>query len=136
GASLAAGAPAGRTERSRRALPAARAALVVLTLAAASLGAANSGLARYGLVASELGKPRLVGFSQSQGQLVGWSVTQLESFTAGLRFFGETSTWKRFLYLDHGTDAASRLRSSAPVIADVISTSDLHSLSVYGVEAC
>ena len=131
-----AGVAAGRTERIRRAVPDARAALVVLTLAAASLGAANSGLARYGLVASELGKPRLVGFSQSQSQLAGWSVTQSESFTAGLRFFGETSTWKRFLYLDHGTDAASRLRSSAPVIADVISTSDLHSLSVYGVEAC
>src|SRR5438445_3109590 len=131
-----AGVAAGRTERIRRAVRDGRVALVVITLAAASLGAANSGLARYGLVASELGKPRLVGFSQSQGQLVGWSVTQSESFTAGLRFFGETSTWKRFLYLDHGTDAASRLRSSAPVIADVISTSDLHSLSVYGVEAC
>jgi hypothetical protein len=105
-------------------------------LAAATLGVANSGLARYGLVASELGKPRLAGFSQSQGKLAGWSVTQSESFTAGLRFFGETSTWKRFLYLDHSTDPASQLRSSAPVIADVISTPDLHSLSVYGVEAC
>src|SRR5437870_4787317 len=127
---------AGGTGRLRRAVPDARVALIVLTMAAASLGAANSGLARYGLVASELGKPRLAGFSQSQGHLAGWSVTQSESFTAGLRFFGETSTWKRFLYLDHGTDAASQLRSSAPVIADVISTSDLHSLSVYGVEAC
>jgi hypothetical protein len=105
-------------------------------VAAATLGLANSGLARYGLVASELGKPRLVGFSQSQGKLAGWSVTPSESFTAGLRFFGETSTWKRFLYLDHSAHPASLLRSSAPVIADVISTPDLHSLSVYGVEAC
>src|SRR5438309_605007 len=131
-----AGVAAGRTERIRRAVPDARVALVVLTLAAASLGAANSGLARYGLVASELGKPRLMGFSESQGKLAGWSVTPSESFTAGLRFFGETSTWKRFLYLDNSAHPASQLRSSAPVIADVISTPDLHSLSVYGVEAC
>jgi exosortase/archaeosortase family protein len=119
-----------------RAVPDARVAVILLMLAAAMLGTANSGLARYGLVASELGKPRLAGFSQSQGKLAGWSVTQSETFTAGLRFFGESSTWKRFLYLDHSTDAASQLRSSAPVIADVISTPDLHSLSVYGVEAC
>ena len=63
-------------------------------------------------------------------------MTQSASFTAGLRFFGETSTWKRFLYLDNSAHPASQLRSSAPVIADVISTPDLHSLSVYGVEAC
>src|SRR5947209_11085759 len=44
----------GRTDRIRKAVPDARVALVVLTLAAACLGAANSGLARYGLVASEL----------------------------------------------------------------------------------
>jgi len=105
-------------------------------LAAGTLGVANSGLARYGLVASELGKPRLLGFSQSQGRLAGWSDTQSESFTAGLRFFGETSTWKRFLYLDNSAHPTLQLRSSAPVIADVISTPDLHSLSVYGVEAC
>jgi exosortase/archaeosortase family protein len=124
------------SEHIRRAVPDARVALVLLMVAAATLGLANSGLARYGLVASELGKPRLVGFSQSQGKLAGWSVTPSESFTAGLRFFGETSTWKRFLYLDHSAHPASLLRSSAPVIADVISTPDLHSLSVYGVEAC
>jgi exosortase/archaeosortase family protein len=127
---------AGGTGRLRRAVPDARVALIVVTLAAASLGAANSGLARYGLVASGLGKPRLMGFSQRQGQLAGWSVTQSGAFTAGLRFFGETSTWRRFLYLDNRSSPASQLRSNAPVIADVISTSDLHSLSVYGVEAC
>jgi len=126
----------GGSEHVRRAVPDARVALVLLALTAATLGVANSGLARYGLVASELGKPRLVGFSQSQGKLAGWSVTQSASFTAGLRFFGETSTWKRFLYLDNSAHPASQLRSSAPVIADVISTPDLHSLSVYGVEAC
>jgi exosortase/archaeosortase family protein len=126
----------GRTETIRRAVPHARVAVILLMLAAGTLGVANSGLARYGLVASELGKPRLVGFSQSQGRLAGWSDTQSESFTAGLRFFGETSTWKRFLYLDNSAHPASQLRSSAPVIADVISTPDLHSLSVYGVEAC
>jgi exosortase/archaeosortase family protein len=127
---------AGGTEHIRRAVPHARVAVILLMLAAGTLGVANSGLARYGLVASELGKPRLVGFSQSQGRLAGWSDTQSESFTAGLRFFGETSTWKRFLYLDNTALPASQLRSSAPVIADVISTPDLHSLSVYGVEAC
>jgi exosortase/archaeosortase family protein len=120
----------------RRAVPNARVALTVVTLAALVLAVANSGLARYGLVASELGKPRLVGFTRSQGQIPGWSATQSASFTAGLRYFGESSTWKRFLYLDHGADPASPLFSSAPVIADVISTPDLHSLSVYGVEAC
>jgi exosortase/archaeosortase family protein len=132
----ASGAAAGGPEHIRRAVPDARVAVILLMLAAASLGVANSSLARYGLVASELGKPRLVGFSQSQGKLAGWSETQSESFTAGLRFFGETSTWKRFLYLDNSAHPASQLRSSAPVIADVISTPDLHSLSVYGVEAC
>jgi exosortase/archaeosortase family protein len=130
------GASAGGTDPIRRAVPHARVAVILLILAAGTLGVANSGLARYGLVASELGKPRLVGFSQNQGRLAGWSDTQSESFTAGLRFFGETSTWKRFLYLDNSAHPASQLHSSAPVIADVISTPDLHSLSVYGVEAC
>jgi exosortase/archaeosortase family protein len=107
-----------------------RTAGVVLALAAAVLGVANSGLSRYTLVASELGAPRLTSFEVSPAQLPGWSVSAIGSYPWTSRFFGSGSSWIRYQYSP--TTAAG----PTTVIADVVTTSDLGSFNSYGLQAC
>ena len=120
--------------RVMRAVPRARLSLSIVVLAGAILAVSNAGLRQFDLVADDLGKPRLVSFSDVQGRPAGWSIAQTDHYDWARRFFGTDSTWNRYAY--SGSDAATQLRSSVPVFADVISSSSLRPFSVYGLEAC
>lgn len=128
--------PPGRSARSPlvRAVPRARLSLAVVVLVGAILGVSNAGLRQFDLVADDLGKPRLVSFSDVQGRPSGWSIVHTDRYDWARRFFGMDSTWNRYAY--SGTDDSAPLRASVPIFADVISSSSLRPFSVYGLEAC
>jgi exosortase/archaeosortase family protein len=119
----------------RRAVPSVRLAATVVAVFAVVASIANSSLRSYDLVVSSLGAPRLVPFSEAPARPPGWSAHQTDVYTWAKPFFGEDSTWYRYMYVwDSSTH--DQLQSSVPVISDVIQTSDLSSFSTYGIEAC
>lgn len=120
----------------RPAVPRARLALSVVTAAAVLLAAANAGLRDFELVADDLGQPRLAAFSEAMAGPQGWAGYQSDSYTWAKRYFGDDSSWNRYLYSSSAAAGTSAFRSPSPVITDVISTSDLSSFSTYGLEAC
>jgi exosortase/archaeosortase family protein len=123
------------TSHLRQAVPTIRAAAAVL-VAAALLGyLANSSLRSFDLVETSLGAPRLTSFSDSPTSPTGWSVAKVADYTWAKPFFGQDSTWYRFEFA-WGGDKTADLRSNQLIISDVINTSDLSSLSTYGIEAC
>ncbi len=115
------------------AVPRSRLALSVVVAVALLLGLGNRDLRHYELVASDLGEPRLASFSAQPPAPKGWSASLSDTYPWATRFFGDDSVWQRFTY---GGGGASGLRSSAPVIADVVTTSDLGAFTTYGLEAC
>ncbi len=103
---------------------------------AAVAGLLNAAIVQYGLVASDLGVPRLVPFAQAPPRLEAWPQPVLSNrYEWGRRYFGEDSTWLRFSLPAPG-EGAGPLWSTSPIIADVITTSSLGRLEAYGVEAC
>ena len=103
---------------------------------AALLGVLNSGIVDYGLIASDMGVPRLASFTARPPTLANWATPQVtNTYEWGRRFFGEDSTWLRFS-LPSGPPGSGPLTTTSPIIADVISTSSLGRLETYGVEAC
>ncbi|MFN0025680.1 MAG: exosortase/archaeosortase family protein [Acidimicrobiales bacterium] len=103
---------------------------------AALLGVLNSGITQYGLVASEMGVPRLAAFTARPATLPQWpSPQQTNTYEWTRRFFGNDSTWTRFSMASAPLGTAA-LTSSVPITADVIATSSLARLETYGVEAC
>ncbi|MGZ6911579.1 MAG: exosortase/archaeosortase family protein [Acidimicrobiia bacterium] len=121
--------------RARPAVPRVAVALVVVSLFGVVLGMVNSGFRSYDLVAGDLGAPRLVSFLGHPASISGWHSRRVATYAWSRRFFGDDSEWFRYAYSWNGTGRAP-FSSSAPVVADVISTSDLESFSTYGIEAC
>ena len=109
--------------------------LVFVLLVAGSLGALNGELRAYDLVSDSLGSPRLESFGVSRESPTGWALQQTNTYDWAKQFFGQSSTWVRYLY-SFGDDPTSALRASVPLTVDVIETGDRASLSNYGVEAC
>jgi len=119
-----------------------RSAVPKLRLAAAVLAGftlltflTNDSLKSYDLVISALGAPRLASFSDEPSHPDGWQVQKTDTYTWATPFFGEDSTWYRYQFSFDGRNP-SDLHSSAPVISDVINTSDVSTFSTYGIEAC
>jgi exosortase/archaeosortase family protein len=96
---------------------------------------ANSSLRSYDLVEGALGEPRLASYTALQSAPAGWSAVHTDTYTWATPFFGEDSTWLRYELTWTGATSAP-LQARTPVIADVITTSDLSSFSAYGIEAC
>jgi exosortase/archaeosortase family protein len=117
------------------AVPRVWAGLTVLALVSCLLAVTNNGLKAYDLVANDLGVPRVVDFERDPGPPSGWSAHRTATYTWARRYFGEDSTWQRFAYTWKGK-SSSQLRATVPVIADVITTSNLRTFSTYGIEAC
>lgn len=106
----------------------------VLCLGLAVLGALlQVRLSGYDKVASGTGQPRLGAFSTGDVAVRDWSGLLVAHYEQGRQFYGENSTWRRYLY---SWGPAAELRAAAPVYVDVVDTDDSHALSAYGLEAC
>jgi exosortase/archaeosortase family protein len=127
--------PAEPTRRRRPAVPRVALALVVVCTFAGALAVVNSGYRSYDLVAGDLGSPRLTSFLGHPAEISGWHSRRVAEYSWARRFFGDHSEWFRYAYSWNGGGTAP-FSASAPVIADVISTTDLSTFSTYGIEAC
>jgi exosortase len=122
-----------RTRTVLRAVPTAMAAMATLTVVALVGAYFNHGLTAYDPIASSVGSPRIAAFSRVATRPPGFYAEPVSSIDAGKRFFGEDSSWVRYSYVGVGVPG---LRSEVPVLADVITTSNLQSFSDFGLEAC
>ena len=122
-----------RTRAVLSAVPTLGALVPVLVVVALVGGAFDHGLTTYDPIASSVGSPRLGSFAQVATQPDGFYAEPVDTIDAGRRFFGEDSSWIRYSYLGRGTDG---LHSDVPVLADVVSTTNLQSFSDFGLEAC
>lgn len=125
----------GPTRVRRVAVPRWALALAVVAMFGAALATVNSGYRSYDLVAGDLGSPRLTSFLGHPAAMTGWHSRRVAEYSWARRFFGDDSEWFRYAYSWNGSGTAP-FSATAPVIADVISTSDLSSFSTYGIEAC
>jgi hypothetical protein len=137
----------GRIDRRRtspspagRAVPVPRAALAVSLVATLSalLMHADGRLERFHGVGDAFGRPRIGAFTPTSGSLAGWSLRYLTSHTWAQRYLGQRSTWRRYQYEWVGQGAAhtGRLRSSGPILADVVTTASPRPLLTYGPDCC
>jgi exosortase/archaeosortase family protein len=110
-----------------------RSALAVALVATLGVGAFNSRLSAYDLVADSLGSPRLTSFEESLEKPQGWQLSFQTQYDWSRRYFGSDSAWRRYSYVDVGDGPIS---SNAGVVLDVIDTSDRAALNAYGVVAC
>ena len=108
-------------------------AVIVAVVAALILGISNLGLRSYNLVAGVGGEAKLDAFIVSPTAPQGWNVQYETSYGWAKPLFGDTSVWNRYILRSKGPGP---LRTSIPVVADVINTPDLSSFSAYGVENC
>jgi exosortase/archaeosortase family protein len=115
------------------AVPRVYVAVIIVTVAAIVLGIANVGLRSYNLVADASGQPRLEAYITAPAAPSGWETSQVATYSWAKPLFGDTSVWNRYMLRATG---ASALRTSVPVVADVITTPNLETFSAYGVEAC
>lgn len=129
------GSPVVAARRDRRAVPRVALALVVVATFGLTLALVNSGFRSYDLVAGDLGSPKLASFLGHPARVDGWHSRRVAAYQWARRFFGDDSEWFRYAYSWDG-GRRSAFRAGAPVIADVISTSDLGTFSTYGIEAC
>ena len=124
-----------------RAVPVARAAVVVVVLVSMIGAWADHGLTRYDPIASAAGGAKLLPYSFSGREIPNAKARVLTRFEHGKRFFGEDSTWTRWGYTatidgdGRSTDPLG-LRTNVPVLVDVINTSNVQSFSDFGIEAC
>jgi len=109
--------------------------LTIVGLMATAVGVFNADLRNYDRIASSFGAPRLSSFAESRETPDGWQLTDSAQYDWTKRFFGSSSTWRRYSYASL-QDNSSELRSNAILIADVIETDDRAALDAYGVEAC
>lgn len=108
--------------------PTLRLAAAGLAVATAVAAFADTGLARFQLVADSLGATSIQSFMSAPVALPGWQQTRIAEYDWAKRFFGGGSSWIRYEY--YGAKAP------VPVIADVVTTSSLSRLEGYGVQAC
>ncbi len=115
-----------------------RLAGVAVVAASGLLVGTNSSFAHFELVAGDLSRARLTGFTQHPSQVPGFSASKIDQYDWVQQFFGSSSTWDRFQY--YGTGEANPALpagfASTPVIADVIEGSKLTPFNAYGIEAC
>ena len=115
----------------------ARFAFSVMLIAAVVAGVANGNLQRFESTFNDVGTPRVIGLTDLSGQVAGWSVNETATYPWARPYFGQDSTWIRYQYDWHvDAPAQSGFQAGAPVILDVISTSDASAFSTYGLEAC
>ena len=123
----AAGAPARPQWRFSNPLRLAVSALVLVT---AVVAVADGGFGRYGPVASDLGSPRLVSFTDQPIVPAGWGVTPVDHYSWAPQYFGAGAVWSRYQF------APTTSATGTTVLADVVNTPDLQSFSTYDVIAC
>jgi exosortase/archaeosortase family protein len=131
-----AAAPDGPAGARRRPLPVRNVlpAVGILLAAGMVLGVNNTGLRAYDVVAGSTGEAKLASFSADPASPAGWQANYETAYTWATPYFGDNSTWLRYLY--SSTGQGGDLHASLPVTADVIDTTNLESFSAYGVEAC
>jgi exosortase/archaeosortase family protein len=110
---------------------------LVLVVVAAGLGAAaDDTLHGFQRVARDLGPPQVSEINQQDASVPTWSLTRTDRFDWTKQYFGPDSTWIRYEYRPApGAAAASAQGPAAPVVMDVVTTSDLGSLRTYDIAA-
>lgn len=118
----------------RLAVPNILPAVGLVLVGAMVLGVSNTNLKSYDLVANSAGEAKLASYSADPATPAGWAVNYETAYTWAAPYFGDKSSWLRYLYTSNG--AGGNLSATLPITADVINTTDLQSFSAYGVEAC
>ena len=119
-----------------------RMAGIAVVAASSLLVGTNSSFAHFELVAGDLSRARLAGFTPATPtQVPGFTVAFTEPYDWVQQFFGSGSTWNRFQYYGNGTGgtggtALPASLSGAPITADVIEGSRLTPFNAYGIQAC
>jgi hypothetical protein len=111
-------------------------AIGIVMLAALTACVSNSRLQQFELVAHDIGTPRLSDFSEAGASVAGWSLHRADSYPWVRQFFGDKAAWIRYAYSPQSTTPPAAFRAGAPVVMDVISTSDRAAFSTFGLEAC
>jgi exosortase/archaeosortase family protein len=127
-----------RVARRPPAVKRAKVAVAILAAMAAVAATADAQMQHYELVAQDFGPPRLIALSVATAEVPGWAQHETATYPWVTRYFGSGASWERFVFSppDPSVDAAGASVVLSPVTLDVISTTDLHSFSAYGVEAC
>ena len=107
--------------------------VIVVAIGALLMATINAGYARFEAVAGGLGQPVPSTFEASSAVPPGWSTALAASYDVGKQFYGDRSSWDRYLY--QSPDGTS-LDASVPVYVDVITTDDAGALAAYGLETC
>ena len=121
--------------RPRLAVPRTRLAVAIVIAIGLLSGVANASLRSFDLVADSLGSPRLAPFLTHPSSPGGWRVSVVASYDWARPFFGDSSKWYRYQFTWDGR-AATKFKTPATVLADVVSTDDPSTFSTYGIEAC
>lgn len=112
-------------------------ALFVVVFASALAAPADASMARFELLAHDLGPPRLALTSDANAGIPGWQLAQTAQYDWAHRYFGNGASWDRYVYTwDPDLGRLSDYRSTTPVTMDVIRTLDLHTFTQYGIQAC
>ncbi len=128
---------AGGGKGSLLAVPKIFAAAIIVVAAASVLGVADFHLRTYNLVANSSGEPTLTALTGLDSRMAaphGWRSSLEAQYTWATPYFGDDSTWFRYLY--YAESPTAEPYTSLPVTVDVINTTDLNSFSAYGIIAC
>ncbi len=125
--------PTATKRKAPLAVPKVYAAVVAVVVAALVVGVSNLNLHAYNLVAGVTGEAKLFAYVAYPSAPHGWEAGYDTSYGWAKPLFGDTSVWNRYIMR---ADGPGPLRTSVPVVADVINTPDLSSFSAYGVENC
>ncbi len=109
-------------------------ALIAVLAAGLLLGAADRQLGRYKAAADDFGSSTLVVSGDLPNQLVGWTSVSKLSHRWGAVYLDKSATWTRYTYEPVTTNGHAAPGQGSFTI-DVISATDLNSLSTYDVAA-
>ena len=116
-----------------------RAGLGLAIAAAISVvvAAADAHLHDFQLLADDLGAPRMAPLALTASFVPGWVMTHTTSYPWARLYFGSDASWQRYQFSWQSASPAELAPlSSGPITLDLISTSELESLSRYGIESC
>jgi len=124
--------PRGRSPRPwlTDAVPNITRALALLAVVAVVLATADARLAKFNLLATDLGVPRFTSFSSSPLVPPGWRMTGTQDFPWVTPYFGSGSTWTRFEY------SGNRASPWPTLTIDDVQAPSLFALDSYSVQAC
>jgi exosortase/archaeosortase family protein len=113
-------------------------ALACVGILALGVSVYNDDLRAYDRVANSFGEPRLASFAESRETPADWTLNDAATYDWAKRFFGKSSTWHRYTYVNtpSGPVASAALSANVPITVDVIDTSDRAALEAYGIEDC